>query len=193
MASSKLSLFAFVLVQAFLLHSSLVYCNEEEDDLLQDLNSFRGSLNLTDFKENEKADCIADEISDELEDDPCSRAADYQIKPGNGPQFPYFTKLITKCDIDNSTTTDGIILPVCVLNLDPDLVLKNYTKTKFAQFLNDSKYTGAGVGSKDDWMIVVLTTDSHSGSFTGGGASLVATGMVHYMVALLLGLFLVLL
>ncbi|XP_062006184.1 uncharacterized GPI-anchored protein At5g19250-like [Rosa rugosa] len=193
MAFSKLSLFAFVLVHAFLLHSSPVYCNEEEDDLFEELNSFRGSLNLTAFTENEKADCIADEISDELEDELCSRAAEYQIKPGNGPQFPSFTKSLTKCDIDNSTTTDGIILPVCVRNLDPDLVRTNYTDTKFAHFLNDSKYTGAGLGSKDDWMIVVLTTDAHSGSFTGGAASLVAIGMVHYMVALLLGLFLVLL
>lgn len=107
--------------------------------------------------------------------------------------FPYFSKLITKCNIDNSTTTDGIILPVCVPDLDPDLVLNNYTNTKFTQFLNDSKYTGAGVGSEDDWMIVVLTTDSPSGSFTGGAASLAAIGMVHYMVALFLGLSFILL
>ncbi|XP_050380762.1 uncharacterized GPI-anchored protein At5g19250-like [Argentina anserina] len=192
MASSKLSLFALVLAYVFLIQSSPAYCNEEEDDLFDGLNNFRQTLNLSELTRNDKAGCIADEISDALQGQPCSHAADYEIKPGNGPVFPYFSKLIIKCNIDNSTTADGIILPVCVPNLDPDIVLNNYTNTKFARFLNDSKYTGAGVGSEDDWMIVVLTTDSPSGSFTGG-ACLVAVGMVHYMVALFLGLFLVLL
>lgn len=163
-------------------------------DLFQELNSYRKSLNLSVFKENENANCIALEISNELEDEPCSSAGHYPIVPGNGPKFPNFEKLISKCDIDNETTTDGVILPLCAPKY-LDLVLDNYTHhhTQFAKFLNDSKYTGAGVGSENDWMVVVLSTDSQNGTFAGGAASLVAIGMVHYIIAMLLGLFLVLL
>ncbi|BBH06613.1 Glycoprotein membrane precursor GPI-anchored protein [Prunus dulcis] len=160
---------------------------EEEDKIFQGLNSFKQSL-----KKNSNAECLADEIADELEDQPCSSADDYAIEPGNGPKFPKFNKLIKKCHIDINTTTDGIILPVCVPNWDPDLVIKNYTHTQYAKYLNGSKYTGAGVGTEDDWVVVVLSTDTESGSFSGA-PSLAAIGMVHYMMAMLLGLFLILL
>lgn len=71
-------------------------------------------------------------------------------------------------------------------------MIKNYTHTQYAKYLNGSKYTGAGVGTEDDWVVVVLSTDTESGSFSGA-PSLAAIGMVHYMMGMLLGLFLILL
>jgi hypothetical protein len=72
-------------------------------------------------------------------------------------------KHIDKCDININTTTDGVILPVCVSKLEPTVVLSNYTHSDiYAKFLNNSKYTGVGLGSEDDWMVLVLTTNTTS-------------------------------
>ncbi|KAM1549436.1 hypothetical protein FF1_010416 [Malus domestica] len=191
MASSKLSYFLFVLVLGLHFLSHPVFSNDEEDDLFQGLNSFRKSANLPEFKKNDNAACLADELADELEDQPCS-SAHYIIEPGNLPRFPSFEKLVKKCHIDINTTTAAIIWPVCVPDLDEDLVLNNYTHSHSSKYLNDSKYSGVGIGSEDDWIVAVLTTDAESGSFSGGAATLGAIGMFQYMAAVLLGLFLVL-
>ena len=68
-----------------------------------------------------------------------------------------------------NNTLDGKILPICVPKLDPTAVLSNYTNSQYAKYLNDSSYTGARIGSKDDWMVVVLSTNTLSGA-----ASLIA-------------------
>lgn len=51
-------------------------------------------------------------------------------------------------------------------------MLSNYTHSgSYAQFLNNSKYTGAGLGSEDDWMVLVLTTNTTTGSFSAAATS----------------------
>ncbi|RXI01866.1 hypothetical protein DVH24_015215 [Malus domestica] len=192
MASSKLSYFLFyVLGLLFLSHP--VFSNDEEDKLFQSLNNFRQSQKLPEFKKNDNAACLADKLADKLEHRQCSSSQKYSIEPGNGPKFPKFDKLRRRCHIETNSTTAGIIWPVCVPDLDEDLVLNNYTRSHYAKYLKDSKYAGVGIGSEDDWVIVVLTTDAQSGSFASGAASLGAIGMIHYMAAVLVGLFLVLL
>ncbi|KAM1468322.1 hypothetical protein ACFX13_034151 [Malus domestica] len=173
--------------------SSLVSTVDEEDKLFQSLNNFRQSQKLPEFKKNDNAACLADKLADKLEHRQCSSSQKYSIEPGNGPKFPKFDKLRRRCHIETNSTTAGIIWPVCVPDLDEDLVLNNYTRSHYAKYLKDSKYAGVGIGSEDDWVIVVLTTDAQSGSFASGAASLGAIGMIHYMAAVLVGLFLVLL
>lgn len=137
---------------------------------------------------NDKADCLADEIAEDMDVHPCSGADGFSGNPSDTVlRIVNFHKLTKKCDIDVNTTMDGVILPVCVPNLASDLVLNNFTKTQYTKFINDSKYTGAGIGSEDEWIVVVLSTDEASGSFSGA-TSLVAFGMVSF-----LGLFLALL
>lgn len=148
--------------------SNFKLITEKEDALFQGINDYRHSLNVSALSRNEKADCLADEIADDLEDHPCSGADDFSGDPSQTvPRFVNFPKLLRKCDIDVNTTMDGAILPVCVPKLMADLVLNNYTKTPYVKYLNDSKFTGAGVGSEDDWIVVVLSTDKGGGSFSG--------------------------
>lgn len=75
--------------------------------------------------------------------------------------------------------------------LNPTLVLSNYTKySGYAKYLKDSNYTGAAVGSKDDWIVVILSADTSDGTFSGA-VSLVPNMISmakFYMVALLFGL-----
>ena len=78
-----------------------------------------------------------------------------------------------KCDIKDKHAVDGIILPVCVPRLDPIVVFSNYTKSQYAKYLKNSNYIGAGIASEDNWMVVVLSTNTTTGNFSGA-ASLIA-------------------
>ncbi|KAF5739850.1 hypothetical protein HS088_TW12G01061 [Tripterygium wilfordii] len=188
MAFPKITVFFFVILPAILLlSSSTVKCDEVEDNLLQGINSYRTSQNLQPLAKNNNANCLADEIADDLEDQPCSPTA------STTPQLSSYRDQLSKCKIDPNTTTDAVVLPVCVRDLVPTLVLTNYTRTRYARYLNDSKYTRVGVGSEDDWMVVILTTDTPTGSFTNGAAAMAAAALVfgrNYMVTLLVVLFL---
>ncbi|KAJ0533445.1 hypothetical protein HanIR_Chr09g0408501 [Helianthus annuus] len=125
-----------------------VKCDDEEDSLLSGINSYRATLNLTTLTENDRAKCLADKIAE--------------------PEFANYPDLLTKCHLNVSTTRDGTILPACVPNLDPTLVLSNYTRSQYSGSLNDTKYTGVGIGSEDDWIVVVLTTNTPEGGYSPG-------------------------
>lgn len=140
---------------------------------------------------NGKADCLADKIADEIEDQPCTTGAN--IVPSTQTQLSNYPKHLDKCKINASTTTDGVILPVCVPKLVPTLVLTNYTHTSYAKYLNNSKYTGVGVGSEDDWMVVVLSTNTPAGSFSRAVSLVSHMGFGPHLVTFVLGLSLFLL
>ncbi|KNA17994.1 hypothetical protein SOVF_074700 [Spinacia oleracea] len=164
---------------------------EEENNLLQGLNSYRNSLQLPSLTKNKQAGCLADELADEIKDHPCVQTvAANAIPAGTGSQFLNYPKLLKKCKIDPNTTGNGIILPVCVRKLVPTLVLTNYTRTGYARYINDSRFTGAGLGSEDDWMVVVLTTSTLGGSFASNAVDVVY-GLFNYFLPVLASFFLV--
>lgn len=169
-------------------------CTEDEDNVLLGINSFRHSVNLPALAKNAKADCLADEIADELQDEPCSSTTNGASIVPSTPNtlLPDLPKHLKKCKINVNSTVDGIIMPVCVPKLVPTLVLTNYTHSPYAKYLNSSKYTGVGVGSEDDWMVVVLGTDTLGGSFSGVVSLVSEVGLAHCLVSLMLGLFFVL-
>lgn len=139
---------------------------DEEDNLLRGINSYRASLNLTALRENDKAKCLADEMADQFKDQPCTNTTGANTVPGTEPQFSDYPKLLSKCDLNATTTRDGMIMPACIPNLVSDLVLSNYTKSQYSNYLNDTKFSGVGIGSDDNWVVVVLTTNNPEGSFT---------------------------
>ncbi|KAE9606442.1 hypothetical protein Lalb_Chr09g0319691 [Lupinus albus] len=99
-------LFIFLLSSILLFNQPLsVHC-DEEDVLLEGINKYRSSLNLTSLTENENAHCLADEIADKLKGEPCT----------------------------NSTGANTV--------------------------------PGIGIGSEDNWIVVVLTTNTSQGSFS---------------------------
>ena len=87
-----------------------------------------------------------------------------------------------------NNTLDGKILPICVPKLDPTAVLSNYTNSQYAKYLNDSSYTGAGIGSEENWMVVVLSTNTSIGSFSGAASLIANISMSNYLVVLFFGL-----
>ncbi|KAJ8766241.1 hypothetical protein K2173_022300 [Erythroxylum novogranatense] len=153
-------LFIFILCISF-----QVKCDDEADVLLQGINDYRKSLNLTTLTKNDNAECLAEKIAEQFKNQPCTNTTGSNTVPGTEPQFSDFPTLLDKCHLNVSDTRDGSIMPACVPNLDPSLVLNNFTETQYSGSLNDTKYTGAGIGSDGNWIVAVLTTSTPQGSF----------------------------
>lgn len=123
------------------------------------------SLNLTALVENDNAECLAEEIAEKFKHQPCTNTTGSNTISGTEPQFSDFPILLAKCNLNVSNTRDGTIMPACVPNRVPDLVLSNFTKSQYSGKLNDTKFTGIGIGAENDWVVVVLTTSTAEGSF----------------------------
>lgn len=97
--------------------------------------------------------------------------------PATGPQLASSPDLLSECDIHVDNTKDGVILPVRVHKKVPSLILTNYTRTEgYARYLNDSRFTGVGIGSADDWVVIFLATSTQQGSYSSRSISGRKTG-----------------
>ncbi|XP_075659816.1 putative GPI-anchored protein At5g19250 isoform X2 [Castanea sativa] len=189
MAIFKLSL-SLVLLALHVVQGNAKSTSAAESYLLEDLNGYRMSLHIQNFTENSNAACLANKIADQLQNETCKNAFHFSSTPGTKPKVPKFDKFLDDCDINDNNTVDGVILPVCVPRLDPFLVFSNYTKSRYAKYLKDSNYTGVGIGSEDIWMVVILSTNTSTGSFSGAASLIANISMGNYTLALFLGLLL---
>ncbi|KAF2544500.1 hypothetical protein F2Q68_00033146 [Brassica cretica] len=123
---------------------------DEEDVLFTGINSYRTSQNLTILNKNENAECLADELAEQFKNRPCTNNTGSATVPGTEPQFADYPKILTKCHVNVSDTRDGSIMPACVPRLESSLVLTNFTKSQYSRSLNDSKFTGMGIGLRGD-------------------------------------------
>ncbi|XP_028782189.1 uncharacterized GPI-anchored protein At3g06035-like isoform X2 [Neltuma alba] len=190
MAFSKFSLFLSLLLSSILFLGHPVL-SDDEDKLYQGINEYRKTLKLTTLTKNDNAECLADELADQFKNQPCTNATGANTVPGTEPQFPNYPNLLAKCHLNVSDTRDGAVMPACVPGLDPSLVLTNFTKSLYSQNLNDTKYTGIGIGSDNDWIVVVLTTSTAEGSYaraTSNGADMISKTGLMYCSMLLLAL-----
>ncbi|XP_057719166.1 uncharacterized GPI-anchored protein At3g06035-like [Arachis stenosperma] len=188
MASIKLGLL-FLLPNLLLLSTPAHSSDKEEESVLKGINSFRQTQNLPTLNKVKKANCLADEIAEEIENEPCENVNQFYPSTRTGAassaNIPNLQKHVDKCDIDINTTTDGVILPVCVSKLEPTVVLSNYTHSdRYARFLNNSRFTGVGLGSEDDWMVLVLTTNTSSGTFSASHAAATTSGIIKHAVSM---------
>ncbi|KAK9288361.1 hypothetical protein L1049_016814 [Liquidambar formosana] len=192
MAGMRNYLILTSLLQSIFLINHVVHCDDEKDNLLQGINSYRASLNLTALTKNENAGCLADEIAGQFKSQPCTNTTGSNTVPGTEPQFSDYPDLLAKCHLNISDTRDGVIMPACVPNLVPSLVLTNFTKSLYSDNLNDTTYTGAGIGAEGNWIVVVLSTNTPGGSFAPyNAASLVsAVGLIHWLFLLMVSFFL---
>ncbi|CAI8587258.1 unnamed protein product [Vicia faba] len=186
MAFLRFSLF----FSSILLSTLYVKCdNDEEDVLFQGVNKYRASLNLTSLTKNDNANCFAEEFADQFKSQPCTNTTGANTVPGTEPNFSNYPDLLTKCHLNISDTRDGSIMPACVPGLVPSIVLSNFTQSLYSQSLNDSKYTGIGIGSEDNWIVIVLTTNTPGGTFapeTSNGANFISKiGLVFSSILLL--------
>ncbi|TYI92130.1 hypothetical protein E1A91_D02G046100v1 [Gossypium mustelinum] len=194
MAFSKISLFFPVLLSILFIISPVFCDNDEEDDLLKGINSYRASLNLTSLTTNENAECLADELAEEFKNQPCTNSTGANTVPGTEPQFANYPNLLAKCHLNVSVTRDGAVMPACVPNLAPSLVLTNFTQSQYSGNLNETKYTGIGIGSEGDWIVVVLTTSTTEGNYatatttatTSAANSVSKITIIHHLLLLLM-------
>lgn len=194
MASFKNTTLLLLLFQAIVLINHQVRSDDEEENLLQGINKYRTNLNLTALTKNENAACLAEQIADQYKDQPCTNTTGSNTVPGTENQFPNYPDLLAHCQLNISNTRDGMIMPACVPDLDPTLVLWNFTKSQYSGNLNETTYTGAGIASEGNWIVVVLTTNSSTGSFeTYKGAGYICRpSHLYYLIVFLMGCFLLL-
>lgn len=160
---------------------------DEEDNLLKGINDYRTSLNLSTLVKNENAECFAEEMADQFKGQVCTNTTGANTVPGTEPLFDKYPKLLSKCHLNISDTRDGMVMPACVPNLVASQLLSNFTQSQYSEYLNDTKYTGIGIGNEDDWMVVVLTTSTPGGSFsTYNAGCLVSRNSLLYFLQLLL-------
>ncbi|MED6197914.1 hypothetical protein PIB30_061296 [Stylosanthes scabra] len=183
MAFVKFSLLFSLLLSSIFLMTNPVKCDDDEEDALYDgINKYRASLNLKALTKNENADCLADKIADQFKKQPCTNTTGANTVPGTEPQFSNYPDLLAKCHVAISNTKDGIVMPACVPGLVPNKVLTNFTKSLYSDNLNDSKFTGIGIGSEDNWIVVVLTTNTPAGDFapysSAAANSISKTGLI---------------
>ncbi|KAK7280175.1 hypothetical protein RJT34_25237 [Clitoria ternatea] len=194
MVPPKFSLLFWILLSSLviLLINYPVKCDDdEEDNLFLGINKYRASLNLKALSRNKNADCLAEKIADQFKKQPCTNSTGANTVPGTEPQFSNYPDLLTKCHLAISNTRDGSVMPACVPKLVPNLVLANFTKSLYSDNLNDTTYTGIGIGSEDNWIVVVLTTNTPAGNFapyTSNGANLISrSGLIFCSVLFLVG------
>ncbi|KAJ4955352.1 hypothetical protein NE237_012135 [Protea cynaroides] len=181
-----------LLLHAILLFSHSIRADDEKAQLLQGLDRYRASIKLSSLKENDKADCFADQLAQQFKSQPCTNTTGADTVPGTEIQLSNYPDLLAHCHLNTTNTRDGMIMPACVPNLVPSLVLSNYTESQYSGFVNDSTYTGAGIGSAGNWIVVVLTTDTPGGSFVSATSLAPKIGVTFPLLTLFLGIPLVL-
>ncbi|KAK7391987.1 hypothetical protein VNO78_20413 [Psophocarpus tetragonolobus] len=173
-----------LIASVFLFHllPSPVVCDDTEKDLLRDINTYRKVFNLPVLDEREKASCLAEEIAEDLEKTKCEDFRDYYPLPGYTSKIPNFQKNVEKCKININTTREGVVMPVCVPDLDSDNLFSNYTKSnRYTKYLNNSKYKIAGIGSEEDWMVIIISTNTSSGDFSSATSLLASSSKAHFL------------
>lgn len=124
--------------------------------LLDGINKYRSSLNLSTLIDNNHAACLADEFAEKLKSQPCTNTTGSNTIPGTEEQFAEYPEFLKNCHLNVALTRDSSTLPACVPGLDASLVLSNFTKSQYNDDLNNTGFVSAGISSEGDWIVVVL-------------------------------------
>lgn len=201
MASSlRLPSFLFVFLHVILFRSESVYCDGSEDTLLEGINNHRQYLKLSALTRTDNTQCLAEQIVSHIDDDPCNTTTTTPTHPitiatvGSSSSHPQlstnFPRLLKDCNININSTSNGLILPICVAKfVATGLVCARCTQSQYAQYLRSSNYTEVGISAGVSWTAIVLsvktTTTEKSAANLVSNASL-----SHCFLLLLLVLFL---
>ncbi|XP_020108851.1 uncharacterized GPI-anchored protein At5g19250-like [Ananas comosus] len=182
----RLALLYFVLF-VFLL--GFAESDDMSTQLLKGINDYRAGLNLSSLTENSNAACLAEQLAKQFKGQECSNTTGSDTVPGTEEQFPNYMDFLNHCHLNATVTQDAEVMPACVPGLTPDLVLTNFTKSQYNEYLNDTKYAGVGIADEGNWVVVVLSTDTPTGNFSpaSGSSWAAAISPCHQLLLLLLG------
>lgn len=140
------------------------------DQFLDDINQYRKSLSLSAFTTNSGATCVAEQVAEQYKGTPCTNTSGTATVSGLEPQLD--ESLLSKCKLQLVNVKDGFIGPTCVpagtsAANAPKLAANNITMSPaYTEYVNDTKFVSAGVGSVDNaWFVLVLATKDSGGNF----------------------------
>lgn len=137
---------------------------------LDDINQYRISLSLPEFKSNTGATCVAQQVAEKYKGTPCSNTTGTGTVSGQELQLD--ETLLSKCHLQLVNVKDGFIGPSCVAAGTsaanaPKLAAASVTMSQaYTASVNDSKFVSAGVWSVDNqWYVLVLATNTSGGNY----------------------------
>ncbi|KAF6162820.1 hypothetical protein GIB67_029089 [Kingdonia uniflora] len=172
-----------LLVLLFLTHPLK---SDDENKLFNAINNYRVTSNVPALIKNKNAECLADEIAEQLEDQPCIAPIGVKAAPAVETQFSNYPKPMTKCGLNLTSTRDGLIMPACFPDDhdDTSMVISSFVSSRYSRFLNATNFTGAGVGKEGDWVVVVLSTSTPMGNFESNNAVVAIIGLIPVLLCL---------
>jgi hypothetical protein len=137
---------------------------------LDDINQYRLSQSLPEFKANSGAACVAQQVAEQYKGTPCSNSTGTATVSGQEPQLD--ESLLSKCNLQLVNVKDGFMGPTCVpagtsAANAPKLAANNVTMSPvYTEYVNDTKFVSAGAGSVDNaWFVLVLATNASGGNY----------------------------
>ncbi|XP_042052649.1 uncharacterized GPI-anchored protein At3g06035-like [Salvia splendens] len=173
-----------LLFLSLLSHSFLLSKCNEDDDLLNGIQQYRSTLNLTALATTREAECIADEVADTFQNQPCTNATNLNATALS--TIPTYTTIMTKCGLNANASNASVnsqILPTCVPN-QQSLVISDFT-SRYVAYLNSTQFSAIGVGSEDDWLVVLLTNMTGTAINSNGASGLALTAISPVVLSLI--------
>eukprot|EP00249_Psilotum_nudum_P034397 c53401_g1_i1 orf=273-875(+) len=143
--------------------------------LLNDINQYRTQVvGISALSSNTGASCMAEKVLTKFKGTACTNSTGVDTVLGQEQQFPEYPDWVSTCKLAVESTHDGQILPECVpgndLSQSAKVASYNYTHSQDSEYINDTKYTSAGVASVDNWFVLILATNASTGDYqqTGG-------------------------
>ncbi|KAF5952243.1 hypothetical protein HYC85_010187 [Camellia sinensis] len=170
-----------------------------EDTLLEGINNHRQYLKLSALTRTDNTQCLAEQIVSQIDDDPCNTTTTIPTHPitiatvGSSSSHPQlstnFPRLLKDCNININSTSNGLILPICVAKfVATGLVCARCPQSQYAQYLRSSNYTEVGISAGVSWTAIVLNVNTTTEK---SAANLVSNASLsHCFLLLMLVLFL---
>lgn len=168
----------------------LTLAQDDASQLLAAINQYRTSvINITGLSPNAGATCLAKQVLTHYENTACTNSTGLDTVPGQEQDYPNFPNWLSSCNIPIDNAKDGQILPDCVPAASTSVVdtaFSNYTHSSGASYINETSYVSAGAAFANDWFVLVLATNSSTGSYQQtSGASLSPASLIFLLCSIL--------
>ena len=150
-------------------------CCTAATQVLQGINDYRLTSNLSSLASNPGAQCVAKKMLNIYQGTGCSNSTGLDTTPGQQPEDPNYMTYLSSCNVNVKSVVQGIVLPTCVsstasssVSLAVPYAVSNYTHDVASSGVNSSIYVSARIASTSDnkWFVLILATNASDGDYS---------------------------